>query len=288
MVVDSWFGQGVAALILNWRRWPMVGSVALGGTIAGIVLGGSALLSAPAKAPCGDRVSSGDLYHRARLWTVRLEDGEGFLGSGTLVPAPANPAQPQVLGSWILTNAHVLRDTAAPYRASLAGGETYAAVPLAELNLGSTDLAVLALDRKPLPPGDLRVGARWPMSVQGVTPPEPVVSAGWVGTVAGNQSFLLTEGRSTLILGVPVQGGYQVGHDTWVDKGMSGGPLLNRQGFLVGLNGLHADPLFPWALLDDQGQKLSPDLQAQVDRYSWAIPLDRILQLLPSLPTICP
>ncbi|HAJ64669.1 MAG TPA: serine protease, partial [Cyanobacteria bacterium UBA8543] len=59
-----------------------------------------------------------------------------------------------------------------------------------------------------------------------------------------SMGFVLTTGQVSLLLNRALVGGYQVGYTNEIQKGMSGGPILNRQGKLVGINGMHKYPLW--------------------------------------------
>lgn len=69
----------------------------------------------------------------------------------------------------------------------------------------------------------------------------PVFVSGWQrpGTVNSNAATRqLTSSRITTILAEPVYGGYQIGYDNTTLGGMSGGPVVDVEGRLVGIHGL--------------------------------------------------
>ncbi|MFM6409050.1 MAG: serine protease, partial [Microcystis sp.] len=58
-----------------------------------------------------------------------------------------------------------------------------------------------------------------------------------------------------------------------IKNGMSGGPLLNRQGKVIGINGIHAYPLWGKSYVFADGTVTSPALWEQMSRLCWAIPI---------------
>jgi S1-C subfamily serine protease len=60
---------------------------------------------------------------------------------------------------------------------------------------------------------------------------------------------------------------------------MSGGPLLNQKGELVGISGRH--PVL-WENSDnyEDGSQPSPDLQTLINNSSWAIPSEQIIKVI--------
>jgi hypothetical protein len=92
-----------------------------------------------------------------------------------------------------------------------------------------------------------------------------------------NQELKLTEGKVVFVLNKALERGYQIGYTNEIQKGMSGGPVLNQAGELVAINGIHAHPI--WVMDTYYEDKTLPndDLQKAIPLYSWAIPVDRIL-----------
>jgi S1-C subfamily serine protease len=77
----------------------------------------------------------------------------------------------------------------------------------------------------------------------------------------------------------PLANGYQIAHSMNILKGMSGGPLLNTQGQLVGINGLHSQPLWDATETYEDGAEVEEPLQSQISNSSWAIPVQRLSAL---------
>jgi hypothetical protein len=73
-----------------------------------------------------------------------------------------------------------------------------------------------------------------------------------------------------------LEGGYQIGYTNGVVKGMSGGPLLNHDGELVGINGIHGEPLWEVVYLYEDGSEPDAGLQGLIAANSWAVPMERL------------
>jgi len=87
----------------------------------------------------------------------------------------------------------------------------------------------------------------------------------------------VTEGVIGLIPNRVFQGGYQLGYTNDVSGGMSGGPVLNAQGQLIGLNGMLSYPFLGIrAFVFEDGSLPSQEEFLQMERLSWAVPMQRL------------
>ncbi|MGB7417004.1 MAG: serine protease, partial [Thermosynechococcaceae cyanobacterium] len=90
--------------------------------------------------------------------------------------------------------------------------------------------------------------------------------------------FTVTTGRISLISPKVLEGGYQLGYTNLIEKGMSGGPVLNTQGEVIAINGTHQEPLWgnPYRFAD--GTKPPLQMRPILLKSSWAIPMETFRQ----------
>jgi len=90
----------------------------------------------------------------------------------------------------------------------------------------------------------------------------------------GTRAFHLTIGKVSLLSERVLPGGYRLGYTNEVELGMSGGPVLNERGQLVGINGRLKYPLQGIDVFTfTDGTKPSEKLFEQMEALSWAIPI---------------
>ena len=239
---------------------------------------GSWVIAMPASAPlvsvlasntlqqqASSQLSIEQLQNLAKSLTVKVLSQE-VLGSGILL-------QKQGEVYTIVTNAHVLRGGEPPYKIETPEGKIYPAVVVKTAKFEGQDLSLL----------QFRARANYAVAKIGQTPKagDEVFAAGFPFTASPtkDRGFVFRTGQVWRVLDKALEGGYQVGYTNDIEKGMSGGPLLNRRGEVVGINGMHAYPLWGDPYIFKDGSEPDPALREQMSHYSWGIPMETIKQL---------
>jgi S1-C subfamily serine protease len=214
-------------------------------------------------------LSAAQLQEKAAAITVKILSTD-FLGSGILL-------NKQNSVYTVLTNAHVLRADNPPYHIQTPDGEIYQADIPKNVNFQNYDLAILQFST---------IKKVYSVANLGTVPNigDEVFIAGFPMEQESEKiSFVFIGGKVSLVLSKALESGYQVGYTNRLEKGMSGGALLNKQGEVVGVNGMHAYPLWdaPSVFLD--GSQAEEKLHQQIIRLNWAIPIDKVVQMMEKL-----
>ncbi len=201
-------------------------------------------------------------------------------------------AHGQTIGSGILfgrldnvytvaTNAHVIQSARSPFQLQTPDGEIYAAALVAPPLGQNRDLSILRFQSRRIyhiaksatsmpKVGDRVWASGFPLDPQTLSAQSQIAPTG----------LTIVDGQITHIFRIAISGGYSIGYDSPIRKGMSGGALVNRDGELVGMNGVHADPLWNTAEVLEDGSTVSEIVQEQISRSSWAIPTQLIKDYL--------
>jgi S1-C subfamily serine protease len=212
------------------------------------------------------QLSAAQLQEKAAAMTVKILSTD-FLGSGILL-------NKQNSVYTVLTNAHVLRADNPPYRIQTPDGEIYQADVLKNINFQNYDLAILQF---------YSIKKVYSVATLGTVPKvgEEVFIAGFpVEEESEKISFVFLGGKVSLVLSKALEAGYQVGYTNRLEKGMSGGALLNKQGEVVGVNGMHAYPLWDAPSVFVDGSQVEENLHQEIVGLSWAIPIDKVVQMM--------
>jgi S1-C subfamily serine protease len=209
----------------------------------------------------------------AKSITVKISAKE-LLGSGTLLRR-----QGQIYT--VITNAHVLRAAKPPYEIQTPDGRVYQASVLQVAEFQKDDLAVLQFPSPDIvypvatvkDTSSLRVGDE--VFVGGFTSNVTTQKLNNQAEKAVKNSFVFTSGKISLLLDKALEGGYQIGYTNDVRKGMSGAPLLNIHGEVVGINSLHKDPLWDTPEVYQDGEQPEQHLQELITRSSMAVPINK-------------
>jgi serine protease DegQ len=255
----------------QWQYW-LTGAVPIFGIAGLTILVLPGLLTQPQMAKESIEQQQQRLRQQIRSISVRILANDESIGSGVLIDK-----QDRVYT--VITNAHVLQAASAPFKIQTHDGQIYIAATIAPPANQNRDLSTLRFqsDRDYTPAqlasvspkvGALVWAAGYPLDEGTTTPAD---SQNIPAKVSG---VTIADGKVTQILPVAITGGYQIGSDNAIRKGMSGGALVDVEGNLVGINGIHANPLWDVAETLEDGTKVTAKLQEQIDSYSWAIPID--------------
>ena len=227
--------------------------------------------------------------------TIRILDRD-FLGSGFIV-------QKNGREYIAITNQHVLRAGEAPYKVEI-DGKTYSAEVITDMTNSDYqyDLAVLRFETD-TSYKTAKIGNSYSLTVG-----ETVFAAGFPyqeatqnqisQTIETNPAVFsqsqidvstelaLKKGQVAIILDRALTEGYQIGYTNDVKKGMSGGPLLNSNGEVIGVNGKHAYPLWESPEIYQDGSEPCPALQELITRSSLAIPIEKSIELATELQSL--
>ncbi len=163
-----------------------------------------------------------DLNQIAGDITVRIEGPRG--GSGVIVEKQGNTY-------YVLTNWHVV-NRVGEYEVVTADGSRHRIYYSLVRQIGEIDLAVIPFE------SSQRYQVATVADANTVEIGSAVYVGGWPrsGSTLGQRLFLSTEG--TLTRRQKPRGGYTLVYTNLVRSGMSGGPILNDAGNLIGINGL--------------------------------------------------
>jgi len=170
-----------------------------------------------------------DLYDKARLITVKVSIQNVSQGSGIIIQRKG-----QVYT--VLTNEHVAKK-GNRYIIKTDSGKEYPARRKENNLFGGNDLAILEFRSTD--------GSEYQTAVTGdsfnLRENDYVFAAGYPadGDPDYEGGFVLYRGRVLLRLNQPLRRGYQIGITNNFEKGMSGGPLVNDKGEVVGISGRH-------------------------------------------------
>ncbi|WP_245912499.1 S1 family peptidase [Brunnivagina elsteri] len=216
----------------------------------------------------------------ARKITVRILAESGS-GSGVIVSRKGQTYT-------VLTCQHVLDiDKNGKYNVLSADGKVYKARFKVISNPQNIDLALVQFESKIVYPvvtlgnsnllaSDAPIFAAGFPNYHTVNKDEIEDTREW-----GTKAFRFTDGKVSMVLkDKSLPNGYRLGYTNDVKVGMSGGPVLNGKGELVGINGRLKYPIqgievFTFA----DGSKPSQEMFGKMEPLSWAIPIVIFRQL---------
>ncbi|MBD2777730.1 serine protease [Iningainema tapete] len=211
--------------------------------------------------------SEEQLKKLAKSITVRIISGDRG-GSGILLMKQGSLFT-------LITNKHVL-EAGKPHLIQTADSRNYKGEVVKGVNFGNRDLVLL----------QFRANVNYPVASLGnsaLKEGDKVFAAGFPfkDNPSEARQFDFRTGQVSILLEKKLQGGYQIGYTNKVEKGMSGGPLLNIQGQLVGINGIHAQPLWGNPYVYDDSTQPNDTLRQRMKSSSWGVPIQILAQLAP-------
>jgi serine protease Do len=214
--------------------------------------------------PAAEPYRPSDLRSYAQTITVKILTGVQQWSSGILM-------QRQGTTYTVLTNQHVLR-TGKFYRIQTFDGRVYPAIVGSDAGFAHHDLATLRFR------SEQNYAIATPGTSLSLPVGTPVFAAGFPVSESPERrsGFQFTSGQVSLIAPKVLEGGYQIGYTNSIQKGMSGGPVLNARGEVLAINGVHQEPLWGDHLFVD-GSKPPTSLQPTLVNSSWAIPVETFI-----------
>jgi S1-C subfamily serine protease len=227
----------------------------------------------------GDRnLSEAQLKSLARSITVKVKVDRSW-GSGILV-------RKRGATYLVVTNQHVI-DFGDRFSIQTVDARVYPA-KARKIAFGDRDLAVIefhaksnyaiaSLARTPnIKVGDEVFAAGFPTETSHTDLLDASSARAQTRNLVG---FNFATGHISLLTTKEIAGGYQIGCTNDIRKGMSGGPLLNRQGKVIGINGMHAYPIWGDPFIFTDGSRPERSQHELMVRSSWAIPIETFNKL---------
>ncbi|MEI3649055.1 MAG: tetratricopeptide repeat protein [Dolichospermum lemmermannii FEM_B0920] len=217
-----------------------------------------------AQEPTKKLLTSAQLQALAKSITVKILTKNGS-ASGTLIAKNGN-------NYTILTNDHVM-NPGESYRIQTPDGKIYPATVIKEkpASLKNQDVALFQFEST----------AEYTIATLGISAPiaveQKIVAAGFVSDSA---KLVFTEGQISLLPDKSFQRGYRIGYSNKVQPGMSGGPILNYQGEVIGINAVHAYPISDKIYTYIDNSKPSTAERQQMRQYSWGLPIYSVAKVV--------
>jgi S1-C subfamily serine protease len=210
-------------------------------------------------------LSPAQLAQIAQKITVKVFSAD-IWGSGTIIQRRGDDY-------WVLTNDHVLNPgLGQPLTVETGDRRRHPARAIAAVNFQGNDLALLTFRSS-----DRRYAVASLGDSSQLREGEAVFAGGFP---LAEPTFRFEAGEIRRLLSQPFKGGYQIGCTNAVQNGMSGGPLLNQQGQVIGINGRQAHPLWGNPYVFQDSSEPTARMQQQMRQLSWAIPLQTALPFI--------
>ena len=216
-----------------------------------------------------ETVSETEISQIAKSITVRLFlPSTNISGSGVIIQRNQNDYL-------ILTNEHVI-DTALvtkKLKVQTPDGKSYTANVIAYPFVKDDDLAMVKLVTTEQYSVS-RLGNSTSIKIG-----DRLYAAGFPADSEKSEIELKVSKGVASMITKPLVGGYQIGYSNEIERGMSGGPILNQQGEVIGVNGIRKDPSLgdPFAFVD--GSIIPETTWQEMSKLSWGIPIERFSEV---------
>ena len=177
-----------------------------------IAIGPGILTPTPAVAGTPEAAIAKRVYARANPAVVTIRGNDGW-GSGFIIS-----------GNYIVTNAHVVKGQPAVVTVMMADGKTEIPADLVGFAKGGIDLALLKINRRIKLP-TVQLG-----NVKSISVGDSVYAIGTPLAEVNQNTF--TSGMVSALR----NDGRRIQHNAAINRGNSGGPLLNDRGEVIGVN----------------------------------------------------
>jgi len=199
--------------------------------------------------------------------TVRVI-GDNNGGSGTLLGKQGN-------NYLVLTNSHVIRGVKS-ISLQTSDGKTHSAQIVTNTNFEKFDLALL----------QFQTNQNYCLQEVANFLPDTDTQVMAVGYSAAKGEIVFRIGTVQKIWDRPLKEGYQIGYNSDIEQGMSGGAIINSQGQIIGINGRSAYPILNTGYVYPDGSRPSDEQIQQMRKLSWGIPISTFLaQVKPEILT---
>jgi Trypsin-like peptidase domain len=199
----------------------------------------------------------------ARKITVKI-GGTESIGSGILIAKEGSTYT-------VLTNQHVLRS--GQIQVQTPDGEWVNAVEVKLPQGQQQDSALLQFNSQ----RNYTIANLNPNP--SLKPGSPIYAAGFPfdSSEADSSGWKFTTGQMILQSEIPLEDGYQIAYSNATLQGMSGGAILDQRGEVVALHG-QGPALLDIVYKDEKGKAFCDGMQKIMSRYSWGIPIGRVLK----------
>jgi|GEM_PF-370568 len=208
-------------------------------------------------------ISSEQLQQLIKAVTVKVFANQNS-GSGTLISKDGSTYT-------VITNAHIT-ESGQPYRIQTVDGKTYLAKILTIVNFGRRDVTLLQFESKEtytIPP---KITANWQLG-------EKIFTAGFP---YDTEQLRITTGEISFLPEKNLEGGYKIGYSNEIQQGMSGGPIFNNKGELIGINGRRAFPIVEHYRFEDGSEPDAPTKE-KIRQFSWGIGVAEVVEKLDTI-----